>query len=112
MITPNREILAYVAGLYDGEGTLVYSGHNGKRLKQRLELRVTNTFKPVVDFCQTSFGVGTVRQRKVARVNHKQAYIWIARGLQAEQIFRALLPFLIIKRNHIEHVLRIREMLQ
>lgn len=64
--------IAYFAGFFDGEGYVGF-GFGG-----RVEVRVVNTYRPVLLEFQRHYG-GAVYKRK-RKPNRKQAYDWVMVG--------------------------------
>ena len=72
MIT--NEDIAYIAGLFDGEGSIYYARrkekkkkHNGKgyrySMSQRISMEITMTDEPVINWVHKILGVGTVNKK-------------------------------------------------
>lgn len=89
--------IRYIAGLFDGEGTLgVYANSGGGGTRRGVSL--TNTYHPILITLQQRFGGGIYPQR-AATLEHKATYQWdlqTKKGIEA--FLRAVLPHLIIKR--------------
>jgi len=71
MITQSSESIAYIAGLFDGEGSIYYAKrpekkkkHNGKgyrtSMSQRISMEITMTDKSVLEWVHEVLGVGTL----------------------------------------------------
>ena len=71
MTTQSSEIIAYIAGLFDGEGSIYYARrpekkkkHKGKGYRisnsQRISMEITMTDESVVRFVHEVLKVGTV----------------------------------------------------
>ena len=102
---------AYIAGLFDGEGScsFVYrkASKNGKRYG-RLEAKITNCDKPVLDWVAQSFGSGGVYLGgHVGVVGRRQAYNFMVSNEQARKFLRAILPYLLVKRTRAEELLEL-----
>ena len=74
MITQSSESIAYIAGLFDGEGSIYYAKrpekkkkHNGKgyrtSMSQRISMEVTMTDESVIRWMHEVLGVGTVNKK-------------------------------------------------
>lgn len=82
---------AYVAGLIDGEGTIV--------LMPRREVSIANTNKDVMDYLLSTLG-GHVRIAYRGNDVWKDLYTWhIGGGIQCLYFLRIISPYLIIKRS-------------
>jgi len=91
-----QEKTIYFAGFFDGEGYLGY-GFDG-----RTEVRICNTYLPVLKQLKKSYG-GGIYQRKKTPKRHKQAYDWIITGKDDVRNFLTdIKPFLIEKKEKIE----------
>jgi hypothetical protein len=91
--------LAYVAGLFDGEGCIYIGalaiGRDRKTPQYFLNVLISNTFLPVLKKVRSQFG-GSIHQQR------EGIYQWVASGRLALPFLRALLPHLQIKRKQAE----------
>jgi len=87
--------LAYLAGLIDGEGSVVLF----LTKKQTLQLRVTvyNTNETLIDWLRITFGGCKYKVGRRQKENHAQEYQWFISCGDAHAILAAVLPYLIIK---------------
>jgi len=92
----NKEQLAYLAGLVDGEGCLSCNRAGGKCISPTLQ--VANTNRTVLEWCRLLFGGSIFRLAKQKAI-HKQAYTWSSCGKNAIAIVQELLPHLKIKKK-------------
>ena len=71
MTSPGSESIAYIAGLFDGEGSIYYAKrlekkkkHNGKgyrtSMSQRISMEITMTDRSVLEWVHEVLGVGTL----------------------------------------------------
>lgn len=91
--------LAYLAGIFDGEGYVSIERFARKRtqtVQHALHIGVSNTFMPVLDLFVSNFGCGTI-----GRMSGTQyaCYQWRATGMDALRTLSTLYPFLMIKRE-------------
>jgi hypothetical protein len=94
------EELAYIAGLFDGEGCISMMGPH-------LIIIISNTFKESLEFVDRVFGIlgGGIcemhpsKKVKLVHSNYKRRYDWRIRGKNAARILELLLPYLIIKKE-------------
>ena len=74
MITQSSESIAYIAGLFDGEGSIYYAKrpekkkkHNGKgyrtSMSQRISMEITMTDRSVLEWVHEVLGVGTLNKK-------------------------------------------------
>lgn len=92
---------AYIAGLFDGEGSVVIVSPktNGKR--PWLQISITNTDKSIIDYLLTSLG-GHISRTHKPKPKQKECWAWRATSKQAIYILKCLLPYLWIKRHKAE----------
>ena len=74
MSTPGSQDIAYIAGLFDGEGSIYYAKrrerkkkHNGKGYRysnsQRISMEITMTDRSVLEWVHEVLGVGTLNKK-------------------------------------------------
>jgi len=101
--------LAWAAGFIDGEGNIhAHRARNDNTgpaaavWKVRLRLTVAQKPREALDLLQQTFGVGSIRQ--VASASPRTGlpshlHLWNVNTRQAEQVIRAVLPYLVVKRE-------------
>lgn len=88
--------LAYLAGIFDGEGSIGFFSRGGKRARQFcLEVKMTD--KPIIDLLQSELG-GTVVFRPREKAHWKDQWRWKVRDEQAWTAYYKLEPYLRLKR--------------
>lgn len=101
----SKSTAAYLAGLLDGEGWIGVSkvsdyAHSRTRKGYffKANIAIANTYKPLIDWLQKSFG-GTVREDN--RGNRKRTlYQWGSQNPEyITEFLRTILPYLRIKRE-------------
>jgi hypothetical protein len=106
-------ILAYAAGLVDGEGSftldIVHSPHGKKYTSYVCRAVVVNTDQECLYFLQKHFE-GSVFQRTKESDKRKATYVWRIFGENLEAFCKLILPFSIIKKRHIELILAFRKL--
>lgn len=108
------DTVRYLAGFFDGEGTVTaYLSQEGRPKGRvvRIRLCIGNTVRgPLDEFCAES-GVGVVMTRDRARKNprHKTFYTWLVSAEAAEGVLRQIRPFLKIKRAQASLAIKIQE---
>jgi hypothetical protein len=87
----------YLAGLFDGEGSVTIFCHRaGRRQAQHcMTIMISNTYRPVMDWLVEAFG-GCLSHRKV-HGNRRPGFTWIAQGMRAYHILTIMRPHLKIK---------------
>lgn len=94
------EELAYMAGLFDGEGS-IYIGKASSHRQQLYSvcLSITNTDKDVLQWAVEHFG-GAVSLKPAERAHYKTRYLWRAQAIRNTAIvLEQILPFLKIKKQ-------------
>lgn len=87
--------LRYLAGLFDGEGSIGI--YRQKATGYRKTAGLTNTYKPILEVILQEFGGGLYPQRAATRL-HKATWGWeIQNGPDIRIFLEKLRPFLIIK---------------
>ena len=112
---PTECELAYLAGLFDGEGSVSilhnWAGHDkSKPRTHELYVNVANTNREVIEWVKAKVGVGTVHKKRCAGYPgaRKDIFYWEARSRSAETFLRMVRPFLRIKVAHVEEALSFR----
>jgi len=99
---------AWFAGFFDGEGCILIN-YTRCRDKYFLELAVGNTFLSSLKKCLTIWNCGHIDERtSLSRVHKKwnTYYVWRVSHIKARDILRAILPYLIVKRQEAEVALQ------
>jgi hypothetical protein len=98
-------VLAYMAGLVDGEGTICIFPYYGKQARYPLGYRryrpvisVTNTNRLMIEWIVEHFG-GVVRTVKRYRQCNKRVYRWECAHTKAVEALVAIRPFLLVKKE-------------
>ncbi len=114
-IKVTKQDLAWVAGFFDGEGSIVIQRHKKYRNHKRyiifeLVVQVNNTFPEVIYLLQRWFG-GSVHKRKIQQQfpHWKPQYQWKVGSLQAHQFIKAIYPYAKVKKGQIELALKFRK---
>ena len=90
--------LVYLAGLFDGEGTIGYRKRGVDKLHTRLEMEIKMADEPVIDWLVQTFG-GTKVKRPRQKLNHKDQWRWRITADNAKSLYESLRPWLKIKNN-------------
>ncbi len=112
---PNPETLAYLAGIIDGEGSIWISrSRKSNGFQYFLNTSVYNTDRRLVDWlsslpfpCYTS-----ERGPSRSRIARKPIYIWSVSGREAQKMLAQIIPYSIVKQDHIQLALSINIGLQ
>lgn len=102
-------ILAYAAGILDGEGSISLHIENRRKRSPTLEIRVTNRNKEVIEFLKIYF-YGTI-QITAARPekNANEQYRWGVVSKNAEAFLKAVAPHVIVKKRQLAIALEFME---
>lgn len=92
---------AWMAGLIDGEGTIVRT----KNGRDNYSLRLSNTSRPLLDRIMEVAGTGALYDIPKHQSHHKSAWLWQVNTRNAALLLRQVLPWLIVKRERAEEVL-------
>jgi len=103
-IPTSPTVLAHIAGIVDGEGCVGIYRHRYRasgedRMSHHVRLNIANTCVPLMDYLSVHLG-GEVRV--YARGTHKPVYVWQAYGENAGMVLQAILPYLVVKKQHAE----------
>ena len=95
-ITP--PILSYLAGILDGEGSIMLTRQKSKSLRSP-SLSVTSIDEELIEWLLTNFGGIKVKKKKY-RKNHAQAWEWRLRNkLKLFDLLKNVLPYIVIERK-------------
>ena len=102
-----KEILAYTAGIIDGEGHIAILNKPDCR-SRKVQVGVTNTNEWLCQWLKMQFG-GRVFTWKPYQKNWKPAYRWTLEFKRASDFLKLALPYLNIKRAHAEIAIAYQE---
>ena len=93
--------LAYLAGFFDGEGSVVlYPERRAKRGSWKMIIEVRNVDKLSIELFHVAFG-GSVKPILSENPNWKDYWAWTCEARLAETALRAMLPYLRLKRERV-----------
>ena len=102
------EVLSYVAGIIDGEGSIVIQRKKKETKNGRIRFRIEiyNSNKEMLDWIAKKFRDGKVKEKNPLHISRRgygtkaQMYFWIVNKQEAVyKILVAILPYLIIKKS-------------
>ena len=101
--------IAYIAGLFDGEGSLTYKKYKEKKKSgtydcRRISMEISMTDKNVIELVHETLMVGTVRPKKVP-VGMKSQWRWRCTFRDCLHVCKKLWPHAIVKLHDIEKVI-------
>ena len=113
--------MAYIAGLFDGEGSIYFKRgvekkkkHKGKGYRlsnsMRISMEITMTDKSVLIWVHEVLGVGTLRPKKVKGKRkdgtpYLKQYKWRCTFRDAYQVCLLIWPFAHVKLNKIQQII-------
>ena len=116
----SSEDIAYLAGLFDGEGSIYFAKriekkkkHKGKgyrtSMSQRISMEITMTDRSVLEWVHEVLGVGTVvkKPRKGFRkdgTKYLMQWKWRCGYRQAYKVAKMFLPYAITKRSKLKQI--------
>ena len=86
--------IAYLAGLFDGEGCITISQHRDGHASMQCMVHMVGSYMP--GLFKSYFG-GCVGKVKKAQRHHQQAYLWCIHSNNAVGFLRIILPHLRLK---------------
>ena len=117
----NDKQAAYIAGLFDGEGSIYFAkrqekkkAHKGPGYRysnsMRISMEITMTDEPVINWVHKILGVGTVNRkpRKGKRkdgTKYLMQYRWRCTFREAYQVCKLLLPDAKVKAEKIQQLI-------
>lgn len=98
------EVLAYTAGIVDGEGHITISDKPDAR-SYKLQVAVTNTNEWLCQWLKMQYG-GRVWSWAPLKINWKRAYRWELTYGKASEFLELIIPFLNLKKPQAEIAIR------
>ena len=97
---------AWLAGFFDGEGSVGrYRGHGRKSKYLSYSLEINNTHLPSLVYCQYITGVGNIYIKRVNK-KYKKQWVWAIKSQRnIMDILKQIFPFLQTKKNKVNLLL-------
>jgi hypothetical protein len=96
----SQALLAYVAGIVDGEGHIGIEKMRSPRYKKgfqfELVTKVVNTSERLIQWLKMQFA-GSIMWRKGSKANHKDSWVWTVEANRAANFLQLILPYLRLK---------------
>ncbi len=90
--------IIYLAGIVDGEGCInIVKYHKGNRYRYRLQLRVINTNKELVEWIRDRWGGWIISRERDSK--RRTVYEWSIHNLAAGELLEDMIDYLIVKRD-------------
>jgi len=101
--------IAYIAGLFDGEGSLTYAKYKEKKKSgtydcRRISMEIAMTDQNVIELVHETLMVGTVRPKKVPK-GMKPQWRWRCTFRDCLSVCKLLWPHAVVKLHDIEKVI-------
>ncbi len=101
--------IAYIAGLFDGEGSITNKKYKEKKKSgtydcRRISMEISMTDRDVIELVHETLMVGTVRPKKVPK-GKKPQWRWRCTFRDCLQVCKKLWPYAIVKLHAIEKVI-------
>jgi len=104
---------AYIAGLFDGEGSVDFARRKEKKrgkiyTVQRILMRIEMTDEPVLRWVHEKLGVGTVRKRNRSpsvKAHWKDRWVYSVRFREALYVCKIIWPYAQVKLHKIEQII-------
>ena len=106
--------IAYIAGLFDGEGNVSYKRYPKKRkgakkdyMTWNIRLEISMTDKNIIELVHETLMVGTVHEKPPGKgqIGKKMQYRWRCGYRDALHVCKLLWPHVIIKLHKIEQII-------
>lgn len=113
MKTCSEGEIAYLAGLFDGEGCIFiskYRGQTNRSAVYTLHAIVAMTSKEPIEYCKEITGLGNVYFKKSKNINYRDQWRWDAQGKEAAEFLRRIYPWLKVKNGQIDCALEIESL--
>jgi hypothetical protein len=108
----DNEALAYLAGLFDGEGSIfILRKERNRRYSYWLEISITNTDAALIEWVQSVVGARRSLQPETFNTSGKPIYRWLASAVQALNFLKLVMPWLRTKRDRAEIAIAFQETL-
>lgn len=89
----DQVLYSYLAGLFDGEGSVMLMKRHSSDIFKLPTLSMTSTTYELLAICKSTFG-GSIRRQKVSQAHYKPSWIWTCRYNRALNAISKLLPFI------------------
>ena len=101
--------VAYIAGLFDGEGSVDFKRRKEKRGNvQNILMRIEMTDESVLKWVHETLGVGTIRKRNRSpsvKAHWKDRWVYSVRFREALYVCKLLWPYAQVKLHKIEQII-------
>ena len=91
--------LAYLAGVFDGEGSFGYWSKGIKSKKKEFVVAVEMRDMDIVGKFQEFFACGTIAYRESRQENHSPTHHWRVKNKKALEVLKLMMPYLGARRT-------------
>jgi hypothetical protein len=98
----NETTKAYMAGIFDGEGSVFIRTRGKDGIPDSIVMTITNSDPRIMKWLKENFGGLINRSIHKGRVGRLPCWVWTVNSRLAVSILREILPYLIIKRDQTE----------
>jgi len=95
---------AYLAGLVDGEGSILIA--KAREGRNTWRLTISSTYRPVLEWCLLTIGAGSIVRANRYNPKHATAYWWQCYSWNAKAVLEQLLPYMLIKREKAKQMIQ------
>jgi hypothetical protein len=105
MSLSEKEKLIFLAGVFEGEGTMGYwkNGVRNGKIRKRIQCSVKMTDKDIIYRFMNYFNCGYVSEMKQREDHYKICWSWTITGSKALQVLEQMLPYLGLRRSKKYH---------
>jgi len=112
MVQAPKLLKAYLAGFFDGEGSIFILRQKRKKLRDRItystKVEVSNTVKEPLELLHSNYS-GTIYTHIRQSEKRKPIYIWSLSNRKAYQFLKDIKPYLIIKKAQAQIGIELQE---
>jgi len=106
----NTNDAAYIAGLFDGEGSVEYKQRWGKKGTKkhkvwRIIMDIAMTDESVVKWVHEVLGVGSIMERPPRKPHYKKQWRWRCSFREALYVAKLIWPYTQVKLHAIENII-------
>ncbi len=106
MFESEENLLCYLAGLFDGEGTLTFRRHRPRNNRQprdfyTIAVQVAMCNELSIRLFESTFG-GNVYHYNPRNPRFRESWLWYLRVSELQEFLTKMIPYLILKKPHAE----------
>ena len=108
----HNEIMAYLAGLFDGEGCITYKQRTEHRKGKpkaykywNIRIEINMIDKPTIDYVHKIFKCGSIDHRPAYPHQNYDQYRWRCSHRDALKVAKAMAPYSITKKDKLQEII-------